>query len=193
MSKAVKTIKDESMAAERLAAIRDQQKSIDLAAQEEEAAKQQYHERRAYREELQAAMGTLIRGGGAPLFEQDEPTDGEAAGAAADGGDPEGAGWRDAALAELDEPSIPWRTLKALAEHEPAIETVGDLTDWQQTKGDFWAADVKGIGEAAQGKIADALDAFWGRRKQRLETAEPAEDADPDEVHGADEPGEAEA
>ncbi|GEM_PF-244917 len=72
--------------------------------------------------------------------------------------------WRTVRLAILKEPEIPAKVLAILQEHEPRIETVGDLADWVKAKGDYWGKDIKGIGPAGQGKIDEALEAFWMRR-----------------------------
>jgi len=72
--------------------------------------------------------------------------------------------WRQVGLNMLADPSIPPSLLEALGEHEPRIITIGDLVDWQKSKGDWWAKDIKGVGPEAQGKIADALEAYWLRR-----------------------------
>jgi hypothetical protein len=80
---------------------------------------------------------------------------------------PSDATWRPVRLDNLGGgPSIPARTQAILAEHEPPIVTIGDLTDWEAKKGQFWAADIKGVGQAAVDKITAALDAFWMRQKK---------------------------
>ncbi len=99
--------------------------------------------------------------GAMPLFD-DKPTDDATAGEVT----PDDNTWKQVPLANLHDPAISERYLKAMAEHEPPLLTLGDLTDWQKDKGDFWAADISGIGEAAQGEIADATAAFWERRQQ---------------------------
>jgi hypothetical protein len=35
------------------------------------------------------------------------------------------------------------------------------LSDWQEKKGDFWSADIKGIGPTAAEAIADAMEKYW--------------------------------
>lgn len=73
--------------------------------------------------------------------------------------------WKLVPLADL-KPAISPRYLKALAENIKPIVTIGDLTDWQAAKGDFWAADIKGVGKAAQDEIAAATEQFWTDSRQ---------------------------
>jgi hypothetical protein len=72
--------------------------------------------------------------------------------------------WKAVTLASLHTPAISPRVLKVLAEHEPAILTLGDLTAWQAAKGDWWGKDIGGVGPAAQEEIANAAEAYWMRR-----------------------------
>ena len=74
--------------------------------------------------------------------------------------------WRAVKLDSLADPEVGPRTLKAMAEHEPPIVTIGDLADWQAAKGDFWAKDIHGVGPGAADKLADALEKFWKRRRE---------------------------
>lgn len=83
--------------------------------------------------------------------------------------------WR---LAKLDTLSLSAGLLKKLAEHEPRIETVGDLADWQAKKGEFWMKDLKGVGGAAAGKLADAFDKFWREHPEYTQNAASAKPAD---------------
>jgi len=71
--------------------------------------------------------------------------------------------WRAVELTTLD---IPPRYIKALAENEPPIVTLGDLTDWQKKKGDFWAKDISGLGEGGQEAVVEATMKFWEQRKK---------------------------
>lgn len=73
--------------------------------------------------------------------------------------------WRTVRLDILKDPAIPRKILELLQEHEPRIETVGDLTDWVDRKGDFWAKDIPHIGPAGCDKINAALENFWLRRR----------------------------
>jgi len=88
-------------------------------------------------------------------------------------------GWRLINLVDLDKPSIAPAVLKCLANNSKSIKTLGDLADWQEAKGDFWAVDISGIGQAAQDKIADATDGFHVRRakaiQQEIDTAKVAD------------------
>jgi len=59
------------------------------------------------------------------------------------------------------EQAIAPRTLKALAENDPSIQTIAELAKWQETKGDFWASDIAGIGEAGRSQIEEAMESFW--------------------------------
>ncbi|HNX27447.1 MAG TPA: hypothetical protein PKK48_08590, partial [Phycisphaerae bacterium] len=74
--------------------------------------------------------------------------------------------WREQELAGLVAPEISPKVLEKLRDNEPSITTMGELADWQNVKGDFWAKDIKGIGPEAAGEIADATLAFWQRAKK---------------------------
>jgi|GEM_PF-6663850 len=96
-----------------------------------------------------------------PLFDGAVPS-GSVSVVTPGGGAVDDTAWRDTKLSDIGiKPGI----LKALAEHEPMIETLGALVDWQGAKGDFWAKDIKGIGEKAQEEIAEACDRFWASYK----------------------------
>jgi hypothetical protein len=79
--------------------------------------------------------------------------------------------WRTVRLDSLTGPEISARYIKAMAEHEPPIHTMGDLTDWQELKKDFWAKDIKGLGKAGQDEIAGATMMFWDRRDKAKKKA----------------------
>jgi hypothetical protein len=81
--------------------------------------------------------------------------------------------WRSVALADL-EPKIKPAKLKVLEEHDPIIRTLGDLVDWQTGKSDWWAKDIKGLGEGGVEQILMATDAYWA--------AHPRTETKPDEV-----------
>lgn len=115
-------------------------------------------------------MGPLFAGDGSKAA--DEPASEDA--------------WRRHLLKNLTDPAIPEGTLKALAKHEPPIITMGDVSDWVRDKGDFWAKNIKGIGEAAQGKIADATAAYWEQNPQP-EPKEPTEEPAGEQTEGPDE------
>jgi len=70
--------------------------------------------------------------------------------------------WREVEIAGLDGITLAIR--KHLAENTPPIITLGDLTDLQKEKGDFWSKDIPGIGPLAVEKIADATEKFWSLR-----------------------------
>jgi len=68
--------------------------------------------------------------------------------------DPEA--WRAETIDGLDLGNRPRNALV-----NAGLETMGDLADWMQAKGDFWAKDVKGLGAKSAGEIADAMVDFW--------------------------------
>jgi len=77
------------------------------------------------------------------------------------------------------------RVLSALHDHEPPIVTFGDLAAWQQKKGDFWAKDIKKLGEKGREEIENATSAYWLKHPQTEK-----EDATADYIPGRDlEPG----
>ncbi len=82
------------------------------------------------------------------------------------GADPDDDSWRAVLLEDLADPALKPGVLKNLAENNPPIVTIGDLTDWQEHKGDFWHKDIPGLGKAAADNIADATEAFWERRNK---------------------------
>jgi len=79
---------------------------------------------------------------------------GEPAPAADTTADPEA--WRAETIDGLD---LGNRSRNALV--KAGLETMGDLADWMQAKGDFWAKDIKGLGGKSAGEIADAMVDFW--------------------------------
>lgn len=121
-------------------------------------------------EERQDALNAYIAhlGESYPLF--DKPAKEEAQ-------EPDDDAWRTVELSTLD---IPAAALKALAENDPPVTTLGALADWSNAGNQL--ADVKGIGRAKAEKIENAVEIFWSLQKARQETtgdaeAEPAEEA----------------
>jgi len=89
-------------------------------------------------------------------------------------------GWRAVRLDSLTSPKpITAKVLKALAENSVPIETVGQLQDWVNLKGDYWERDIPGVGPAAAGKISDVMDQFWADNVQFCPPGEP--DPEPEE------------
>ncbi len=131
---------------------------------------------------------------GLPLFDEAEkPTESTDSTDSTDEGEPDAKDapandehWRRFFLGALDGPTIPHRTIKALAENDPPILTLGDLSDWQEKKGDFWAKDIKGVGTAAAGKIADATDAFWARMDLNTRSSPPDDEKSTDSTDSTD-------
>ena len=70
--------------------------------------------------------------------------------------------WKSVRLVTLANPPIPDKVLHILYDHEPRVETLGDLAA-VATDG-FWAKKFKGIGPAAQTQIDDAVAAYWTRK-----------------------------
>ena len=66
-------------------------------------------------------------------------------------------------------------TLKVMREHEPSIVTLGDLTNWQKEKGDFWSKDIKGIGPTAAESISAACEEFWKTHKPTETDGKPSD------------------
>lgn len=83
---------------------------------------------------------------------------------------PEGDSWREVALVELRKTNgramISQRVITALAEHNPPIVNLGALADWQKKKGEFWAKDIKGLGERGRQQIEDAVEHFWAKERK---------------------------
>lgn len=53
------------------------------------------------------------------------------------------------------------------------IETLGQLSDWMEKHGEFWSADIPGIGEAKATDIADRFAAYWEKHPEYTQ-ADPA-------------------
>ncbi|HEY3967262.1 MAG TPA: hypothetical protein VGM05_22070 [Planctomycetaceae bacterium] len=68
--------------------------------------------------------------------------------------------WRLVPLSTLT-PKIGNRALKSLASHAPALTTLGELGDWQAKKSDFWAQDIKGLGNKGKSEIEEAQMGYW--------------------------------
>lgn len=66
------------------------------------------------------------------------------------------------------------RIVKALTEREPPLTTLGAIADWTREKGQYWAKDIKGIGDAAAEEITDACDKFWASRPAPVKPTTPA-------------------
>ena len=97
------------------------------------------------------------------------------------GADGEPAMWRNMPLVELQPPEISVKTLKALDEHEPPIVNLGELSDWQNEKGDFWAKDIHGLGPAGRAEIEEACQGFWLRHKDDAAAEASDQPSEPDE------------
>jgi len=80
--------------------------------------------------------------------------------------------WRDVKLADLADPAITPGAIKALEDNNPAITTLGELTDWQELKADFWIKDIPNFGAAAAEKVANATIGFWERRETDTDVEE---------------------
>ncbi len=68
--------------------------------------------------------------------------------------------WRSVALSTLT-PKIKPAKLKVLAENNPPITTLGELSDWQAKKGEFWSRDLKGLGDGGREQIEKAAEAYY--------------------------------
>lgn len=79
--------------------------------------------------------------------------------------------WKGTPLAFFEIYGMKKTVIKALAEHTPEILTLGDLTDWQAKKGDFWLKDIKGLGPSAQQNIDEATAKYWESRQGRGKVA----------------------
>ena len=74
-----------------------------------------------------------------------------------------GEAWRDVPLDTL---GIKPGLLKAMAENDPPILTIGDQADWTKDKGDFWAKDIKDVGKDNQDGITGPIDAYWSEHPE---------------------------
>jgi len=123
-------------------------------------------------EGLAAELTELIAHGSAPLFPVPGPSE------IIEHGD-DWAQWRTVELSSVD--GMPDKAIKAFAEHEPVIVTIGDLSGWQEEKGDFWAKDIKNFGPATREKVEEAMIAFWQTHPIASDIVESDEEAILDE------------
>lgn len=112
-------------------------------------------------DQLNELIDEIERGPG-PLFEEPPSPD----------------GWRTASLEDILGPG---RLATALAENDPSIKTLGELTDWQKIKGDFWAKDIPGVGPKAVEKLDEATTVFWEEHSLFCQ-GDGTEDEDDDEA-----------
>jgi hypothetical protein len=89
---------------------------------------------------------------------------------AAESGKPGPNAWRKLPLTGLK--GVPATTLRALADAEPPILTLGELVKFEEDNGDTWAQKIRGLGPAGIKKIADATLRFWDDQK-RASACEP--------------------
>lgn len=68
--------------------------------------------------------------------------------------------WRAVLISTLT-PKIGTRAMKALRDHNPPLITHGELSAWQEKKGDFWATDIKGLGAKGREEIDNAQHAYF--------------------------------
>ena len=84
-------------------------------------------------------------------------------------------GWQRYDVGELD---LSNKINTALVENTPPLNTLGELAEWMRQKGDFWAKDIAGIGDAARKQIEDAFEQFWVDHPDCCETPERDEATD---------------
>ena len=68
--------------------------------------------------------------------------------------------WRSVQLSTLT-PAIKPAKLKALAENATPITTLGELSDWQTKKGEFWAKEIRGLGDGGREQVEKACEAYY--------------------------------
>jgi len=78
--------------------------------------------------------------------------------------------WRAWPLESLTSIGLQPRALKAMA--GAGLETVGQLSDWQNKHGDFWIKEIKGMGKKVGDNVADAMERFWRERPDRKAKAQ---------------------
>ncbi len=131
------------------------QSEYDSANEVAKAAKKRME---AMQEALNGVVDSIVAAGTElPLFQNDEP---------------DAHNWRAVSIQAL---VLSPKVDACLRENEPPLETVGALSDWMNAKGDFWAKDLNGIGDAARKEIEDALEAFWATQEEAGTDEEVAE------------------
>jgi hypothetical protein len=138
-------------------AIEKQMTAVAEAESSLKAERASLHKLEHHRDELQQELNLLALGKNSERLPFPPPAETKEAKAQAPA---EQAQWRSVRLADLT-PRISNRTLKALAEHNPPLLTLGELSDWQKAKGDFWAKDIGGIGDKGRDEIETAQLAYW--------------------------------
>lgn len=66
--------------------------------------------------------------------------------------------WRDHSIEELADKGVTAKKIESL--QAAGISTLGDLQNLMQKTGEFWAADIKGVGGVAKTAIEDAMNAI---------------------------------
>lgn len=142
---------------------------LDQAKKQEAEAKLRHANCKKATDSLNAEIADYvkeIKSGQMNLFDQGDDTDTLAV-------DADDEAWRQVELSTLNiRPAI----LEKLSDNEPPILTMGDLADWQQAKGDFWAKDIHGIGPEAESEIADACMDYHVQVKAEREEKEAKEE-----------------
>lgn len=119
------------------------------------------------RDGLLEDLTNLSNGGFSERFDFPDPAkpkkNGSANGVAAAKADE---AWRSMKIADLT-PALKPAKLKALAEHEPRIVTMGDMADFQQNRGEWWWKDIKGLGDSGVEQYADAASQYWKDHPQK--------------------------
>jgi len=146
------------------ASLPDDIKVARLELQEREAelaqAAEAYKQARAAVAAAQAKLNSLIDDYISPepsLFDQPDETKDDS------GSNPDW--WRDVPIAEL---GLPQGIVQRLA--EAAIETIGQLAT--HTESGQHLTDIPGIGQAKAEKIEDALQTFWERNTDKLQSSD---------------------
>ena len=132
------------------------------------------------REKLVQKLRDLVRGTDQDLFTlEPAPTDASVAAPVAstecDKPPIPDESWK---LVTIEELGIKGRALKALHEHVPPLTTHGELSAWQEKKGDFWAKDIAGLGPKGREEIENAQFAYFNAHPE-LDRAPKREEGEP--------------
>lgn len=141
--------------ADKIAAIQQQERNTTLLERDYLAAKEHAKDCKDIYEAAIATLRRLIRELNAaekpmPLLDSLDKPENE---------QPVNEKWRTVCIDALQAHGVSESIVGKL--RDKAIETLGDLADFQGKHGEFWAKEIKGLGPAKAAKVTDAQAAFW--------------------------------
>lgn len=74
--------------------------------------------------------------------------------------------WRSVVIADL-QPALKPGKLKALAENNPPIVTIGDMSEFIEKHGEWWWKNIKGFGDGGQEQYVAACEEYFKAHPQQ--------------------------